>query len=265
MKKRLAHLCSLLTIGLIGTNIAMGQNQPPQYPVSAPPPLSQPYAAPVAMNPVSAGTTLNADNYFRLQRKICRWSDKTKFVLVYISTADYLPDWKPWNVQIIKDALAEWQRALENRLIFVFLNDPSQADVVVQWWNTSTPQVEKGASGLNSYQTWGKYLAKNDVFISLHSDAGEPRDASVLYATALHELGHMIGIREHSDNPRDIMYPVTTNQIHLSQRDINTMKMIYAAKPNYTNPPGYHLSRFKDFQKTQKGGLWIPIIIPIPL
>lgn len=267
MKKDLSRLVLPLVAVLVSVSMsvaAMAQSQPWPGPSGA---QSASVNTPAgAMNPGTAGTFVPGDNYFRLQRKICRWSDKTKFVLVYISTAEHLPDWKPWNVQIVKDAFAEWQRALDNRLIFVFLNEPSQADVVVQWWNTSTPQVEKGASGLNSYQTWGKYIAKNDVFISLHHDTGEARDSSMLYATALHELGHMIGIREHSDNPNDMMYFRTTDRLHLSQRDINTMKMIYAAKPDYTNPPGYHLSNFKDFQKTQKGGgWWIPVIIPIPL
>lgn len=258
--KKLASLLSLL-LGLCGPPLpVMAQSQP--IPAAGTHPS---FTAAVPMSPARGVPPMLAGDYFRLQHKICRWSDKTKFVLVYISTADYLPDWKPWNVQIVKDALTEWQHALDNRLIFIFLNDPSQADVVVNWWNTATPEVEKGASGLNSYQTWGKYLAKNDVFISLHSRTGEAWDSNVLYATALHELGHMIGIREHSNNPADIMYPSTTQQIHLSQRDINTMKMIYAAKADYTNPPGYHLSHFKDFQKTQKHSSWIPIIIPIPL
>lgn len=260
MKRHFTHIGLSLTLLL---SLAISGPAVSQTPPAANAPQPGPQMASATLQ---TGAQAYAGDYFRLQKKIYRWSDQTKFVLVYISTANYLPDWQPWNVQIIKDAFAEWQRAMDNRLIFVFMNDPSQADVVINWWNTATPEVEKGACGLNSYQTWGKYLARNDVYISLHGRTGEAWDSDVLYSTALHEIGHMIGIREHSDNSTDIMYPSTTRQRHLSQRDINTMKMIYAAKANYANPPGYHLSHFKDFQKTQKNrGLWIPIIIPIPL
>jgi predicted Zn-dependent protease len=246
----------LLVFSLLPCGWAQAQPLPPE-------PVSVPLASTASLQ---ASAQAQAGDYFHLQKKIYRWSDKTKFVLVHISTAQYLPDWQPWNVQIIKDAFAEWQHAMDNRLMFVFVNDPSQADVIVQWWNTATPEVEKGACGLNKLQTWGKYIAKNDIYVSLHSAEGEPWPPNLLYATALHEIGHMLGIRVHSDNPGDMMYYATTHQLHLTARDINTIRKVYAAKADYTNPPGYHLSRFEDFQKTQKNkGFWIPIIIPIPL
>lgn len=206
-----------------------------------------------------------ASDYFNLQQKIYRWSDQTKFVLVYISEPRYMRDWQAWDTQVVKDAFAEWQRALNNRLIFVFMNDPNQADVVVNWWDTTNPQVEHGACGLNMSQTWGKYISNNDIYFSLHNAAGQVWSPSQLYPTALHEIGHMIGIKVHSDSPHDIMYWTTTQELHLSARDINTVKRIYATKANFTNPPGYHLAHFDEFKKTQKHSFWLPIMIPIPL
>lgn len=206
-----------------------------------------------------------ASDYFNLQQKIYRWSDKTKFVLVYISEPRYMQDWQPVDTQVVKDAFAEWQHGLDNRLIFVFMNDPNQADVVVNWWDTTNAQVEHGACGLSMSQTWGKYISRNDIYFSLHSASGQTWNPNQLYPTALHEIGHMIGIKVHSDSPHDIMFWSTTQQLHLSERDINTVKRIYATKANFTNPPGYHLSHFDEFKKTQKSGFWLPILIPIPI
>lgn len=209
----------------------------------------------------------NLDNYFHLQNKIVRWNDHSKLVFVYISTADYLPNWNPGNVQLVKNAFAEWQRALHNRLIFMFMKDPSQADVIVEWWDVAQPNAEKGACGLNRVTTWGKYIAQNDIYIALRQVTGTPFQPEQLYSTALHEIGHSLGIRVHSDDRADIMAPAGSSTIHLTQRDINTANMIYAHKADYTNPPGYRLSQFEAFKKTQKKSYWfiLPIPIPIPL
>lgn len=91
-------------------------------------PVSLAQPAPQQSNPSQFPTLVNtppayAGDYFHLQKKIYRWSDQTKFVLVHISTASYLPNWQPWNPQIIKDAFGEWQRALNNRIMFVFMDE----------------------------------------------------------------------------------------------------------------------------------------------
>ncbi len=250
---RLKLLFAFLLIGLLLAPATQAQGVPPD---------NGQQTASMSMNPPAY-----AGDYFHLQKKIIRWSDQTKFVLVYIGAPSHLPDWQPWNPQIIKDAFGEWQRAMNNRLIFVFMNDTTQTDMVVNWWNVTAPNVESGASGFNTGKMWGKYLAQNDIYISLHGPNGELHSPGQLYGIALHEIGHSLGIKTHSDRPDDIMYPVTTERSHLSQRDINTILRVYASKPDYTNPPGYHLSRFDAFQKTQKGkgGFRIPIPIIIPI
>lgn len=253
--KKLA-LSALLLTGLLGLS-ALGEQSPAQN-------AGQPPAFPAS---VSASSTQAAPAaYFHLQKKIYRWNDQTRLVLVHISTPAHLTGWQPWNPQIIKDAFAEWQRVLQNRVMFVFMPDTTQADMVVNWWPVSTPAIERGAAGINMKSTWGKYIAKNDLFISLNDQTGQPHSTGMLYATALHEIGHSLGIQGHSDQPTDIMYFTVNERSRLSQRDVNTMLKIYAAKPDFTNPPGFHLSRFRDFQKTQqKSGFRIPIIIPIPI
>jgi hypothetical protein len=223
---------------------------------------------PRQINPMGSASPAAMGDYFHTQKKIHRWHDQTKFVLVHISSAHFIQHWQPWHPQVIKDAFGEWQRALNNRIIFVFMDDTTQTDMVVNWWAMATPQIERGACGMNIKQTWGNYIAKNDIFMALHNPEGRPYSPQALYASALHEIGHSLGIEEHSDNPNDIMYHTTHEKSRLSQRDINTALRIYAARPHFTNPPGYHLSRFEDFKKTRKtksGGFKIPIILPIPI
>ena len=201
-------------------------------------------------NQPHASAPLARGDYFHQQKKIYRWSDQTRFVLVYIATAAFLPDWQPWHVPLIKDAFADWQHAMNNRLMFIFMNEPTQADITVNWWNQAQVGVEAGASGLNRVKTCGRYISENDIYLSLHDNNGKPWSPTEMYPFALHEIGHMIGIQEHSDNPDDILAPVVRPQMHITARDIATLQRIYAARADYTNPPGMHMSQFDAMQRS---------------
>lgn len=52
--------------------------------------------------------------------------------------------------------------------------------------------------------------------------------------TMLHEVLHALGVMVHSPYPEDIMYPAETERTTLSQRDLNTLRRLYA-NPSYAD------------------------------
>lgn len=48
-----------------------------------------------------------------------------------------------------------------------------------------------------------------------------------IYTTSLHEIAHALGIVGHSPNPNDIMFASSKSIQKLSERDINTLKLLY--------------------------------------
>jgi hypothetical protein len=69
------------------------------------------------------------------------------------------------------------------------------------------------------------------VFINPRFDPASPGVDGCLALTTTHELGHAIGIFEHSPDPGDIMFgdPVVTT---LSDRDRATVEAAYHLQPN---------------------------------
>jgi hypothetical protein len=215
-------------------------------------------------------------DYFDLERqKIIRWNDQTKYIMVYIADGSYLPGWNPENPQRVKAAFQEWEQAMAPRFHFIYMPDERGADVKVLWAARIAHDEIGEASGINETATWGKFVSKNDIKLALLNPSGVVHPPTVIQSVALHEIGHMLGLKAHSNLASDIMYPSSslsawTEVQHLSQRDVNTLRRVYESKADYSNPEGYHLSNFDHFKKTQHGRrmtmLWIPIPgVPFPV
>jgi tetratricopeptide (TPR) repeat protein len=89
-------------------------------------------------------------------------------------------------------------------------------------------------------------ITQADVELSVYGPEGNRFNTQQLKSIALHEIGHAMGLRGHSTNPRDIMYPSMTPQATgLSARDVNTARALYRLRPDISNPIGAHLMAYR--------------------
>lgn len=202
-------------------------------------------------------------DYFYLQGKdITRWNDKTKTIMVYIPTGEMNSYWKPSYRESLQQAFLEWQEAMQNRVQFVFTENPKKYDVKIIWANRKNNNPSHPPNqmelGYNMTETWGEFIAKSDIYLFLDKGAESLNDDE-FYKTALHEIGHLLGIHVHSNHYEDVMFPIVhvspKLSNHLTQRDIATMRKLYETKPGITNPNGYVLSEFEKFRKKQMADL----------
>ncbi|MBR6162918.1 matrixin family metalloprotease [bacterium] len=149
------------------------------------------------------------DEVYTKYKQIVSW--KKNYILVYIP--------QDAREQFVWSQFKIWENVLGGNIIFEKVAIERNADIYVHYEN--------------------QYLGKKSGFTRLSFKDGEIRRADLfLYDdiltnplknfAVLHEVGHALGITNHSPNPADIMYATkTARQNGLSQRDKNTIKLIY--------------------------------------
>lgn len=185
----------------------------------------------VCLNAIAAETI--GDNYYD-EEKSTKW-DNPKLINVYIednSDKSYL----------VKQAFYIWNNELDLLFDFNFVNSEENANIVCKF----THKLGEAAAAHTHYN-WLLVMDRNgnkkrifdtnkqvEITIAYSNDAAGYFENTPEYflTVILHEIGHALGITGyHSDNQNDIMYPDSTKIINkgkLSQRDINTIKMIYS-------------------------------------
>lgn len=180
--------------------------------------------------------------------RVLRW-DKSSFPLrVHINYPENenLP---PYYRAEITKAFYQWQKST-GFLTFNFVNNKSDAQIVVKI-NPLPKNIHSGAS--DKYViAYTEPEIRNDVLkkmiITLYDkDAkGSYFSDKELYNTVLHEIGHALGIMGHSYSTDDLMYMSNENTYsiytryrssfqYISQKDLNTINLLYNFYPDITN------------------------------
>lgn len=145
-------------------------------------------------------------------------------VLVWVQPATSIRGWHPSLVADARAAFDAWGRAVPLR--FAFTNDSLAADVRVRW----TPRLDRDRQvGHNrlEYTTAGD-VVRAEVTLVVHDERGEPLPPDVRTLTALHEVGHALGLG-HSPHAADAMAPrhAAAAAPVLSAADVATALLLY--------------------------------------
>lgn len=107
----------------------------------------------------------------------------------------------------------------------------SNAQITIKFQDSleSNSTKENFLAGTSKPYYKGDDIIKYDVKILMIDPSTKvPLSDNMVYFTVLHELGHALGFKGHSPVKEDVMYASATSaKTQLTQRDINTMKMLY--------------------------------------
>jgi len=127
-------------------------------------------------------------------------------------------------------ALAQWQKRTDNLVSFEYVNSPQNAQITIDFKNQleTTSTKESFVAGDSKPYYKGDNIIKSEIHIlAINPATGNEIPKEDMYYTITHELGHSLGFKGHSPNKNDVMYSTANGVKSLSQRDINTMNLLY--------------------------------------
>ena len=150
---------------------------------------------------------------------IARWTYPTK-----IKT--YIPANNKRTV-MMKHAFQEWTRKTNNRVVFVYVTDPKNAQIEVKFVKV-IPNADREI-GLTKSRYVGNAYSHADIYIAENTVTGHQLSNDNVYTVMLHEIGHAIGL-PHSGNILSIMYPSEDDIQEIRAIDLEMLSDIYKWK-----------------------------------
>lgn len=195
--------------------------------------------------------------------EIIHWNLEDFPIKVYIQKNDSIPD---YYCKMVRSALKEWEKR-SGFISFSEVKSESESNISVVFKDTPKGNCDKNGCpyvvATTEHNVSNKNVLEKMVISFFKTNPyGDDFLSNEIYHTALHELGHALGIMGHSDSSSDIMYSnnykiydlfaaYRPKLMDISQRDINTLTLLYKIYPTITN------SKIKNKEKYIYG----PIVI----
>jgi predicted Zn-dependent protease len=155
--------------------------------------------------------------------QLVRWTKSPLKVALDTSRVPW--QWQSYAQWYVTDALNQWQEASDGALEFQLVS--SAADITITY--VDTIPTESGITGGNTQITFGyNTFSRPQVTLALNNLT----DVQI-HASAVHEVGHALGLMGHSPNDDDVM-TLGTYQTQLTPNDIATLRDLYRRQAWYT-------------------------------
>ena len=167
------------------------------------------------------------------------WPAERQPVPVYIKVDKSVPGFKPGMPAIVRQAFDEWTMASGGKVSFLFLDKPADAKIIVHWTNDRSKMQSPREDGQTSVIADDKGIVSADILLLTVPPAAMKSLAdNYVRRIALHEIGHSLGIAEHSSGTADIMYGIIEpldKPCAITGGDVQALKAVYdvqkAAQP----------------------------------
>ena len=173
--------------------------------------------------------------------KLERWNPTSFPLKVYMAKDSQTP--KEY-VNEVYNAFSTWEKETGGFMRFTYVDSPQSANFVCNFKSDLKNRgCDNNGAGMAAYQY---FTYKNDgridksiVNFSAYACNGEHWSKDFFYSCALHEIGHGLGLRGHSTNKHDLMYPVATagGRMNVSKADMNTLRAVYSIIPDTIDVP----------------------------
>ncbi|MCD8024335.1 MAG: matrixin family metalloprotease [Candidatus Gastranaerophilales bacterium] len=173
---------------------------------------------------------------------ILRWNKAYFPIKVYVEPALDVPVY--YSDSFLK-ALKIWQNNLGKIAVFKLVTESEGADISVFLVNKDNSMPQNCINGNTEIACVEPVIKKQKLkkmYIKMYKKDNENKfySPNLVLNTAVHELGHALGIMGHSNDPNSIMFNAKISQLEQMQpiintEDITTLKLLYMTQPDITN------------------------------
>lgn len=198
------------------------------------------YSRYLSQFPAAADATLIADimrhlrkesaelaNRGAAQSKNLHWNKK--LVRVYIQPAQSLRNFSSSFNDILQESFLSWSQSGD--LSFEFVDSAAKADIECVWTDNIANLSSPGEGGEALLRHQGPVVTHAKIM--LLTDRLGSRAALTereVRALCLHEIGHALGLMEHSAHPEDVMFCTLSSAAVPTNRDFHNLQGLYQAK-----------------------------------
>jgi YD repeat-containing protein len=154
-----------------------------------------------------------------------RWPDRWGTPLRVHIVEGGAPGYSPQMGEYVREAFDRWEQTGIG-VRFQMVRDSAGADVLVRWID----RFDFDRAGQTDL-TWDQLgrVRRATISLALRTHGGTTLPEGALFAVAVHEAGHAIGL-PHSADSSDVMFPATRTGT-LTDRDRRTVKVLYRLPP----------------------------------
>jgi Tfp pilus assembly protein PilF len=190
-----------------------------------------------------AGGEVKSPDYLSSAAKegVYRWPVSKLPLRVFVDPGTHVVGCKPTYDQYITQAFDQWASASGNRLAWTRVSNREQADIVCSWSDDLQfigASEDAGQTDMASEPgpDGSRIIRHVKVAVLTISADGKPLGEQEIKRTCLHEVGHALGLKDHSPNGGDVMFfsDAPSTAPNLSSRDRATIARLYDAYPQVT-------------------------------
>lgn len=159
---------------------------------------------------------------------LARWPDRRQQrIRVWVQPQSLVADWRPEYVSDARSAFERWE-LVGLPLGFDFVADSAAAEIHVTWVDHFAIDTRIGNTHRVHDQHW--WIVDGHIAVALHTVTGRALAPAAIRTTALHEVGHLIGLG-HTSDTTSVMAASSHGVTELSGADLATVRLLYSIPP----------------------------------
>ncbi len=158
------------------------------------------------------------------------WFPRDMPIKVIIRPAPGVQNYQPYQAEVFKECLKRYE-AISNGKIKFTVVDRFPYDITCTFSYKLPVGATDSDAGWTTVATSPYHIDQANITILTRNKKWLEKET--LREICMHEIGHALGMHNHSPDPHDVMYPAcTVVPQKLSMRDANTLGIIYNFKPS---------------------------------